>query len=70
MQTEMAKEELKQQGKLADIQARERASGNKVATEAQSSAARSAAKRELALLESDMKIAEKLNEEARDELQR
>ena len=32
----MAKK-LKQQGKLADIQARERASGNKVATEAQSS---------------------------------
>jgi hypothetical protein len=70
MQTEMAKEELKQQGKLADIQARERASGNKVATEAQSSQARSNAKKELALLESDMKIAEEMNKEARDELQR
>ena len=70
MQTEMAKEELKQQGKLADIQARERASGNKVMTEAQSSQARSNAKKELALLDADMKIAEKMNEEARDELQR
>ena len=70
MQTEMAKEELKQQGKLADIQARERASGNKVMTEAQSSQARSNAKKELALLESDMKIAEEMNKEARDELQR
>ena len=70
MQTEMAKEELKQQGKLADIQARERASVNKVATEAQSSQARSNAKKELALLESDMKIAEEMNKEARDELQR
>ena len=70
MQTEMAKEELKQQGKLADIQARERTSGNKVMTEAQSSQARANAKKELALLESDMKIAEKMNEEARDELQR
>lgn len=66
----MAKEELKQQGKLADIQARERTSGNKVMTEAQSSQARANAKKELALLESDMKIAEKMNEEARDELQR
>jgi len=70
MQTEMAKEQLKQQGKLADIQARERASGNKVSTEAQSSRARAEAKKELALLESDMKIAEKMNEEAKDELQR
>ena len=70
MQTEMAKEELKQQGKLADIQARERTSGNKVMTEAQSSQARANAKKELALLESDMKIAEEMNKEARDELQR
>jgi len=70
MQTEMAKEELKQQGKLADIQARERASTNKVSTEAQSSQARSDAKKELALLDSDMKIAEEMNKEARDELQR
>ena len=70
MQTEMAKEELKQQGKLADIQARERTSGNKVTTEAQSSQARANAKKELALLESDMKIAEEMNKEARDELQR
>ena len=68
MQTEMAKEQLKQQGKLADIQARERASGNKVATEAQSSQARSNAKKELALLESDMKIAEEMSKEARNEL--
>ena len=68
MQTEMAKEQLKQQGKLADIQARERATGNKVATEAQSSQARSNAKKELALLESDMKIAEEMSKEARNEL--
>ena len=39
-------------------------------TEAQSSQARSNAKKELALLESDMKIAEEMNKEARDELQR
>ncbi len=44
--------------------------GNKVSTEAQSSRARAEAKKELALLESDMKIAEKMNEEAKDELQR
>ena len=68
MQTEMAKEQLKQQGKLADIQARERATGNKVSTEAQSSQARSDAKKELALLESDMKIAEEMSKEARNEL--
>ena len=68
MQTEMAKEQLKQQGKLADIQARERATGNKVSTEAQSSQARSNAKKELALLESDMKIAEEMSKEARNEL--
>ncbi len=68
MQTEMAKEQLKQQGKLADIQARERATGNKVSTEAQSSQARSNTKKELALLESDMKIAEEMSKEARNEL--
>ena len=68
MQTEMAKEELKQQGKLADIQSRERTMGNKVATEAQASQGRMDAKKELALLESDMKIAEQLNQEAKDEL--
>jgi len=68
MQTEMAKEQLKQQGKLADIQARERATSNKVSTEAQSSQARSDAKKELALLESDMKIAEEMSKEARNEL--
>ena len=68
MQTEMAKEELKQQGKLADIQSRERTMGNKVATEAQASQGRMDAKKELTLLESDMKIAEQLNQEAKDEL--
>ena len=62
MQTEMAKEELKQQGKLADIQAKERSMANKVASEEESSRARSAAKKELALLDADMKIAEKLNQ--------
>jgi hypothetical protein len=55
-------------GKLADIQARERASTNKVSTEAQSSQARSDAKKELALLDSDMKIAAQLNQDAKDEL--
>ena len=69
MQTEMAKEQLKQQGKLADIQSRERTVGNKTSTEAQASQGRMDAKKELALLESDMKIAEKLSEEAVDELQ-
>ena len=37
-------------------------------TEAQSSQARSDAKKELALLESDMKIAEEMSKEARNEL--
>ena len=69
MQTEMAKEQLKQQGKLADIQSRERTVGNKTSTEAQASQGRMDAKKELALLQSDMKIAEKLSEEAVDELQ-
>jgi len=69
MQTEMAKEELKQQGKLADIQSRERTVGNKTATEAQASQGRMDAKKELALLESDMKIAAQLNQDAKDELQ-
>ena len=58
----MAKEELKQQGKLADIQAKERSMANKVASEEESSRARSASKKELALLDADMKIAEKLNQ--------
>ena len=69
MQTEMAKEELKQQGKLADIQSRERTVGNKTATEAQASQGRMDAKKELALLESDIKIAAQLNQDAKDELQ-
>ena len=69
MQTEMAKEELKQQGKLADIQSRERTVGNKTSTEAQASQGRMDAKKELALLESDMKIAAQLNQDAKDELQ-
>ena len=68
MQTEMAKEELKQQGKLADIQSRERTVGNKTSTEAQASQGRMDAKKELALLESDMKIAAQLNQDAKDEL--
>jgi len=62
MQTEMAKERLKQEGKLADIQAKERGMANKVASEEESSRARSEAKKELALLDADMKIAEKLNQ--------
>ncbi len=69
MQTEMAKEQLKQQGKLADIQSRERTVGNKTTTEAQASQGRMDAKKELALLESDMKIAAQLNQDAKDELQ-
>jgi len=68
MQTEMAKEQLKQQGKLADIQSRERTVGNKTTTEAQASQGRMDAKKELALLESDMKIAAQLNQDAKDEL--
>ena len=68
MQTEMAKEQLKQQGKLADIQSRERTVGNKTTTEAQASQGRINAKKELALLESDMKIAAQLNQDAKDEL--
>ena len=66
MQTEMAKEQLKQQGKLADIQSRERTGVNKVATEAESSEKRSMSKEKLALLESDMRIAEAMNEDAKN----
>jgi len=69
MQTEMAKEKLKQEGKLADIQSKERAMGNKIASETQSSEARSQAKKELALLQSDMKIAEQINQDSKNELQ-
>ena len=68
MQTEMMKEQLKQQGKLADIQSKERSANNKSNTDLAASEGRSQAKKELALLQSDMKIAEKLNEESRDEL--
>ena len=66
MQTEMTKEQLKQQGKLADIQSRERTGVNKVATEAESSEKRSMSKEKLALLESDMRIAEAMNEDAKN----
>ncbi len=62
MQTEMMKEQLKQQGKLADIQAKERGLANKVASDEASSRARSEAKKDLALLDADLKIAEKLNQ--------
>ena len=68
MQTEMMKEQLKQQGKLADIQSKERSANNKSNTDLAASEGRSQAKKELALLQSDMKIAEKLIEESRDEL--
>ena len=64
----MMKEQLKQQGKLADIQSKERSANNKSNTDLAASEGRSQAKKELALLQSDMKIAEKLNEESRDEL--
>ena len=66
MQTEMTKEQLKQQGKLADIQSRERTGVNKIATEAESSEKRSMSKEKLALLESDMRIAEAMNEDAKN----
>jgi hypothetical protein len=68
MQTELAKERLKQEGKLADIQAKERTSANKVAQEAEGSEKRSQAKKEQAILDSDIRTAEKIIEMSNNEL--
>ena len=68
MQTELAKERLKQEGKLADIQAKERTSANKVAQETEGSEKRSQAKKEQAILDSDIRTAEKIIEMSNNEL--
>ena len=68
MQTELAKERLKQEGKLADIQAKERTSANKVAQETEGSENRSQAKKEQAILDSHIRTAEKIIEMSNNEL--
>ena len=60
MQTELQKEKLKQQGKLADIQSKERTGISKIQSEVESSQARSDAKKELSMMENEIKIADKI----------
>ncbi len=60
MQTELQKEKLKQQGKLADIQSKERTGISKIQSEVESSKARSDAKKELSMMENEIKIADKI----------
>jgi hypothetical protein len=60
MQTELQKEKLKQQGKLADIQSKERTGVTKIQSEVESSQARSDAKKELSMMENEIKIADKI----------
>ncbi len=60
VQAELMKEQMKQQGKMADIQSKERAALTKIASEEQQSRERTEAKERLALMEADLKVAEKL----------
>ena len=60
VQAELMKEQMKQQGKMADIQSKERATLTKIASEEQQSRERTEAKERLALMEADLKVAEKL----------
>jgi hypothetical protein len=59
-QAELMKEQMKQQGKMADIQSKEKAALTKIASEEQQSRERTALKEKLALLDADLKVAEKL----------
>ena len=59
-QAELMKEQMKQQGKMADIQSKEKAALTKIASEEQQSKERTALKEKLALLDADLKVAEKL----------
>mgnify|MGYP003110980274 CR=1 FL=1 len=69
MQTEMEKEKLKQEGKLAEIQSKERTSDKKVSSEAQSSRERANSKKELTMIEKELQVADKIYERDRNELQ-
>ena len=60
VQAELMKEQMKQQGKMADIQSKERATLTKIASEEQQSRERTESKERLALMEADLKVAEKL----------
>ena len=51
---------MKQQGKLVDIQSKERTEMTKIKSEAELSRERTALKEKLALLDADLKVAEKM----------
>ena len=54
----MQMEQLRQQGKLADINSRERAESQKVQEESNASTERVRSKEDLAMLEAELKLAE------------
>jgi hypothetical protein len=62
IQGELMREKMKQEGKLADIQAKTGAEMTKIQSEAELSRERNALKEDLALLNSDIKLAEKVME--------
>jgi hypothetical protein len=59
-EAELMKEQMKQQGKLVDIQSKERTEMTKIKSEAELSRERTALKEKLALLDADLKVAEKM----------
>ena len=61
-QAELQREKMKQEGKLADIQAKSGAEMTKIQSEAELSRERNALKEDLALLNTDVKLAEKAME--------
>ena len=62
IQGELMREKMKQEGKLADIQAKSSAEMTKIQSEAELSRERNALKEDLALLNTDVKLAEKAME--------
>ena len=62
MQGELMREKMKQEGKLADIQAKSGAEMTKIQSEAELSRERNTLKEDLALLNTDVKLAEKAME--------
>ena len=62
IQGELMREKMKQEGKLADIQAKSGAEMTKIQSEAELSRERNALKEDLALLNTDVKLAEKAME--------
>ena len=59
-QTELTKEQMKQQGKLADIQSKEKMEFAKLQMENLNAEERNKLKEGLALLDADLKVAEKM----------